>query len=46
MPAEEPLSRQWLVVLLRGVEHHLHDTFDVAIRRLQPADVDSESARD
>ena len=46
VPAEQPFRPQGLVVALRRVEHHLHDTFDVAIRRLQPGDVHSEPARD
>ena len=46
MPPEEPLRRQRLVVVLRRVQHHLHDAFDVTVRRLQPADVDPEPARD
>jgi hypothetical protein len=46
VPAEEPLRRQWLVVVLCRVEHHLHNAFDVTVRRLQPADVDSEPTRD
>ncbi|MDO8500214.1 MAG: hypothetical protein Q7S20_00040 [Gemmatimonadaceae bacterium] len=46
MPAEEALIRQRLLVPLRCVEHHLHDTLDVTVRWLQPADIDSKPARD
>jgi hypothetical protein len=46
MPAEETLRGQWLVIVLRRVQHHLHDAFDVTVGRPQPADVDAESTRD
>ena len=46
MPAEEALRGQRLVVVLRRVQHHLDDAFDVTVRRLQPADIDSEPTRD
>ncbi len=46
MPPEQAFRCQRLVVVLRRVQHHLHDAFDVTVRRLQPADVDSEPASD
>ena len=46
MPAKEAVRRQRLIVVLRRVQHHLDDAFDVTVRRLQPADFDSEPTRD
>jgi hypothetical protein len=46
VPAEEPLRREWLVVALRRVEHHRDNAFHVAIRDVQPADVDAKPPRD
>lgn len=46
VPAEKAFRSQRLVVLLRRVQHHLHGSVDMTVRRLQPADVDSESTRD
>ena len=34
MPREQPVRRKDLVVSLRGVEHHLHHTFDMAVGTL------------
>ena len=46
MPPEQPFIRQRLVISLRGVEHHLHHTFDMAVGGLQGADVHSEATGD
>ena len=46
MPPEQPLRRQRLAVALCRVEHHLDDALDMAVGRLQPADVDAKLARD
>jgi len=32
-----------LIVVLSGVEHHLHDTLDMTIGRRQPADIKAEA---
>ena len=45
MPAEQPLVRQRLVIAARGVEHHLDDAFDVAVRGLEAADVEAQTPR-
>ena len=45
MPAEQPLIRQRPVIVARGVEHHLDDAFDVAIRGLEAADVQAQTPR-
>jgi hypothetical protein len=42
MPTEEPLPGQRFVVSPGGIEGHLHDPVDPAVRRLQPADVYTE----
>ena len=46
MPAEQPLFRQWLVIVACCVEHHLDDAFHVTVGRLQAADIHSQEARD
>src|SRR5262245_28898713 len=46
MPSEEALGSQRQVVVLRRVEHHLHDTFDVTIRRFQGAYIHPELSSD
>ena len=46
VPAEEAVRRQQLVVVLRRVQHHLDDAFDVTVRRLQTADIDPQPTRD
>jgi len=46
VPAEEALHGQRLLIVLRRVQHHLHDAFNVKVRRLQPADIDSEPTCD
>src|SRR5260221_13161335 len=46
MPAEEPVRGERLVVPARGIEHHLDDPLDMAIRRLECSDIDSEAAAD
>jgi hypothetical protein len=46
VPAEEALHGQRLVVVLRRVQHHLHDAFDVTVCRSQPADIHPEPTRD
>ena len=46
MPGEQPLGRERLVVVARGVEHHFDDALDVAVRGLEGADVHAETAGD
>src|SRR5262245_19414931 len=46
MPAKEALGAEPLVIVLRRVEHHFDDAFDVTVSSLQAANVDAESARD
>ena len=46
MPCEQPLGGERLVVMARGVEHHLDDALDVAVCRLEGADVHAEAAGD
>ena len=46
MPGEQPLGRERLLVVARGVEHHLDDALDMAVGGLQPADVHAETAGD
>ena len=46
MPPEQAFFRQWLLVALRRVEHHLDDSFNVTVGRFQAADVHPEPARD
>ena len=45
MPAEQPLFRQWLVIVPRCVEHHLDDAFHVTVGRLKAADIHSQATR-
>jgi hypothetical protein len=46
MPAEQSFGGQWLVVVARGIEHHLDDAFDVAVCGLQRADIHAEPPGD
>jgi len=46
MPAEQPFGGERLVVVLRGVEHHLDHTLDIPVGRGEGADVDAEASRD
>ena len=46
VPAEQPLLGQRLGVVLRGVEHHLDDALNVAVRRRQRADIHAETPGD
>lgn len=43
MPAEQALLGQRLVVLLRRVEHHLHDAVDVAVGTLEADDLEPQA---
>ena len=40
MPAEEAFCAQRLAVVLRRVEHHFHDAFDMAVRGYRMDEVD------
>jgi len=42
MPAEQALGGEWIVVVLGRVEHHLDDTLDVAVGRLDGVRATSE----
>ena len=44
MPAKQPLGRQRLGIVLRGVQHHFDDAFDVAIGFDQTADIHAQAA--
>ncbi|MDR6954772.1 hypothetical protein J2X65_004148 [Ancylobacter sp. 3268] len=46
MPAEQPLRGQWLLIVLRGIEHHFHDAFDMAIGGDQAGNIHAEAAGD
>ena len=46
MPGEQPVRGERLVVVPRGVQHHLHDAFDVAVRCHKATDIHPEAARD
>ncbi|MNE48976.1 hypothetical protein D3C80_1434680 [compost metagenome] len=46
VPPEQPLRGQRLSKVLRSVEHHFNDAFDVAIRFDQPADIHAQAAGD
>ena len=46
MPGEQPVSGKLFLVLLRGVEHHLHHTLDIAVGGRQRSHLHSETARD
>jgi hypothetical protein len=44
MPTKPPLCGEFVAEFLRGVEHHLDDTFDVAVDRRQGRSLDSQAA--
>jgi hypothetical protein len=46
MPAEESLCRKRGFELLSGVEHHLDNAFDIAVRRRQGARVHAKATRE
>ena len=46
MPAKEPRFRQWFIILLRRVKHHLHDALYIAISRRQGANINAKASRD
>ncbi len=46
MPCEQPLRREWFIVVARGVEHHFNDSFDVAVHRFEASDIDAQASRD
>ena len=46
MPGEKAFGVEGLIIFARSVEHHLHDAFDVAIRRFQSSNIHAEAARD
>lgn len=46
MPAEEPLFRQRLAMVLRRIEHHLDHALDVTVGRHEAADVQPETPGD
>jgi len=46
VPREEPLVSERLLVVARGVEHHLNDAFDVAVHRDEAGDIDPQTPRD
>lgn len=46
MPRKQPLLRERLVIVTRGVEHHFNNAFDLAVHCVNAADVHTEAARD
>jgi hypothetical protein len=46
MPAEQSFGRQRPIAVLRRVEHHLHDALHVPVSSPEPANVETEPARD
>jgi len=44
MPRKEPFSVERLVVVARGVEHHFHDAFDVAVGGFERANIHAEAS--
>ena len=46
VPSEQPLVREWLVVVLSSIQHHFDDAFDIAVGGGDCACVDPQTARD
>lgn len=44
MPAEQPFHRQWLLIILSRVEHHLDDALDIPVGRCEPPEIQPQPA--
>ena len=44
MPAEQAFLRQWILIFLGGVEHHLDDAVDIPIGRRHGPDIESQAS--
>jgi len=45
MPCQKPFPCERLVIVACGIEHHFNDAFDMAVCRLQCANIHAEAAR-
>lgn|SRR5579883_1461259 len=46
MPGTEPAGSKGLVIVARGIEHHLDDTLHVTVRRFQGAGIHAQAPGD